>query len=416
MKIAIIGSGISGMTAAYLLHDHHEITLFEAAPYIGGHTRTETVHLGNKSYHIDTGFIVYNEKTYPHFTRLLKKLNVPTKATEMSFGVKDKNTGIEYRATNLSTLFANRKNIFKPEIYKIIYDILRFNNISQTFLENPTYELTLGEFLVQNNFSNSFKELFILPMGGAIWSTSPETMLDFPALFFIRFFHNHGFLNRKGQPIWRVIEGGSKNYIPYLTKGFKDSIKLSTPVLKVRRESENVRLETQTGGSQFFDHVIFATHSDQALKILENPHAEEKQILQSLPYQPNEAILHTDINVLPENPKARASWNVYLYNGEKSQVTVSYWMNRLQGLDVPHPFIVSLNCKNLIDPEKIIKTISFDHPLFTCEGMKAQENHPLMINRDRISFCGAYWRNGFHEDGVVSALSVAQKINPQIMI
>lgn len=412
MKIAIIGSGISGLTAAYLLQRDHQISVFEAAADIGGHTATVDVTVAGKPYAIDTGFIVYNDWTYPHFIRLMDELGVQSKATEMSFSVKSESSGLEYGGNNLNTLFAQRKNLFKPSYLKMLLDIMRFNRQAIEDLENNAIDpaTTLGEYLQQKGFGTAFARDYLVPMGSAIWSASAEHMTKFPLLFFVRFFKNHGLLSVNNRPQWRVIEGGSRQYLAPLTAGFKDKIQLNSTISSVRRTAEYAELVFANGECQRFDQVVLACHSDQALALLAEPTEQERQLLSAIPYQPNEVVLHTDESLLPDKKLAWSSWNYWLQAEQKHQAVLTYNMNILQGIDAPITFCVTLNATEAIDPAKILGRYNYSHPVFSMASVAAAEQWPSINGVNRSWFCGAYWANGFHEDGVSSGLRVARAL------
>ena len=407
MKIAIIGSGISGLTAAHLLHKQHDITILEANDYIGGHTHTHQIEVDKKKWLIDSGFIVYNENTYPNFIKLLQKLKVDTQKTSMGFSVKAPGQKLEYSGGSLNSLFAQRLNLFRPSFLMMLKDILRFNRISVAKLNNLNESTTIYEFLINHKFSKNFIENYIIPMGAAIWSTAAKKTTEMPAVFYIRFFKNHGLLQIFNRPQWFVIKGGSKAYIPKIIAGFKHKILLSTPVSKVIRSKNSVEVfYGKDFASHQFDKVIFATHSDQALALLEDPSEEEVKILGSLPYQKNVALLHTDSSILPKKKITWSSWN-YLLSGDQSKpVTLTYNMNILQSLKSKTNFLVTLNSNGDVDTSKIIKTLVYHHPLFTVKGVKAQKEKNKISGVNNTFYCGAYWGNGFHEDGVNSALDV----------
>ena len=407
MKIAIIGSGISGLTAAHLLHKQHDITILEANDYIGGHTHTHQIEVDKKKWLIDSGFIVYNENTYPNFIKLLQKLKVDTQKTSMGFSVKAPGQKLEYSGGSLNSLFAQRLNLFRPSFLMMLKDILRFNRISVAKLNNLNESTTIYEFLINYKFSKNFIEHYIIPMGAAIWSTAAKKTTEMPAVFYIRFFKNHGLLQIFNRPQWFVIKGGSKAYIPKIIAGFKNKILLSTPVSKVIRSKNSVEVfYGKDFASHQFDKVIFATHSDQALALLEDPSEEEVKILGSLPYQKNVALLHTDSSILPKKKITWSSWN-YLLSGDQSKpVTLTYNMNILQSLKSKTNFLVTLNSNGDVDTSKIIKTLVYHHPLFTVKGVKAQKEKNKISGVNNTFYCGAYWGNGFHEDGVNSALDV----------
>jgi uncharacterized protein len=403
MKIAIIGSGIAGNTIAYHLHPEHEVTVFEAGSHIGGHTHTHEIEYRGMPYSVDTGFIVFNDRTYPNFIELLNKLGVAWQDSHMSFSVRCEKTGLEYNGTTLNSLFAQRRNVLRPSFYGMIQDILRFNRESLELLEDGP-EITLGEYLAQQGYRQAFIDYYIIPMGAAIWSTEASKMLDFPARFFVRFFHHHGMLTVNDRPQWRVVQGGSARYVEALTTSFKDRIRLNTPVTRVRRLKRSVRVTPLNGTEESFDWVFFACHSDQALQMLADPSAEEQDILGAIPYQENTVYLHTDAVMLPKRKLAWAAWNYHVTASPLDRVAVTYNMNILQGLKSPDPILVTLNHTGNINPAKIIKRITYHHPVYTPAGTAAQQRHHEISGVNRTAYCGAYWRNGFHEDGVVSAL------------
>ncbi|MFI8482929.1 NAD(P)/FAD-dependent oxidoreductase [Pseudomonas sp. NPDC078700] len=409
MKIAIIGSGISGLTSAYLLNRNHQIRVFEAADWIGGHTHTVEVEVAGERHAIDTGFIVFNDWTYPNFIRLLDKLGVAYKPTQMSFSVSDPNSGTEYNGNTLNTLFAQRSNLISPKFWAMVRDILRFNREAIDDLNNQRIHpsMTLGDYLTAGGYSSRFTEHYIVPMGAAIWSMSLQDTLDFPLQFFLRFFKNHGLLSVSNRPQWCVIEGGSVCYIKPLTESFQQHIRLNCPVQRVERDAQGVDIHSASGVERF-DKVIFACHSDQALKLLAQPSAQEQQILGALRYAANDVVLHTDTRLLPQRPLAWASWNYRLGGPAEQPAALSYNMNILQGLQSDTTFCVSLNQTPLIEPSKILARYSYSHPQYSLDGVAAQARHKELLGTNHSYFCGAYWANGFHEDGVVSALRVAR--------
>jgi predicted NAD/FAD-binding protein len=411
MKIAIIGSGIAGLTTAYYLHKNHDITLFEANDYIGGHTHTHSIGHAGKTWSIDTGFIVFNEWTYPNFIKLLSELGVDSQASDMSFSVKCERTGLEYNGGNLNSFFAQRRNLFSPSFLRMTLDILRFNKEAPVWLDSGDDQTSLGDYLAANRYSEVFKQYYILPMGAAIWSAGTSEMLAFPARYFVRFFHNHGMLSVNQRPIWRVIKGGSRSYVGPLIQGFRDRIRLCTPVLSVSREAGSVSIITDESGAERYDSVIFACHSDQALRLLSKPTVEETQILGAIPYQENEAILHTDTSVLPRKRLAWAAWNYHISRETRQRVALTYDMNILQTLDAPETYCVTLNYTEAIDPARIIKRMIYHHPVYTPDGIAAQLRHNEISGVNQTYYCGAYWGFGFHEDGVNSALKVVQQID-----
>lgn len=410
MKIAIIGSGIAGLTSAYLLNRRHDITLFEAGDWIGGHTHTVDVQVDGHSYAVDTGFIVFNDWTYPNFIRLLSQLGVGFKATEMSFSVSDPLSGVEYNGNNLNSLFAQRSNLLSPKFWGMVRDILRFNREALNDLNQQRIasDMTLGDYLKANGYSERFIAHYIVPMGAAIWSMSLNDMLGFPLQFFVRFFKNHGLLSVSDRPQWCVVEGGSSSYVAPLTESFKQHIRLNCAVTRVERDADGVTLHSAAGAERF-DKVVFACHSDQALALLAAPTRIEKEILGALPYADNDVVLHTDTRLLPKRPLAWASWNYRLGGPVDQPAAVTYDMNILQGIQSDSTFCVSLNQTAAIDPSKILARYTYAHPQYSLAGMAAQARWEELLGANHSYFCGAYWANGFHEDGVVSALRVARE-------
>lgn len=411
MKIAIIGSGISGLTAAHYLQHHHDVTVFEANAYIGGHTNTLDVELDGEQHRIDTGFIVFNDWTYPNFIRLLDDIGVPSQPTDMSFSVRCDLTGLEYNGSNLNGLFVQRKNLLRPRFYRMLRDILRFNRESLALLESDNEELTIGEYLHEAKYSQEFVNHYLFPMGSAIWSCPLNTFAEFPIRFVVEFYRNHGLLSVTKRPVWRVIQNGSRTYVDALTRPFRDRIVLNCPVKSVRRSLEGVDVHSAARGTERFDHVIFACHSDQALQMLADPTATETELLGAFPYEANVAVLHTDSTVLPRRRRAWAAWNYHIQSPASGKATVTYNMNILQGLRSQHVFCVTLNGEDHIRPERIIRRIHYHHPIYTTRRATAQQRHHELIDANNTSFCGAYWGNGFHEDGVNSALAVCQSLN-----
>lgn len=407
MNIAVIGSGISGVVSSYLLSKKHSVTLFEAADYLGGHTHTIPVNSEGRTWNIDTGFIVYNDLNYPFFKKFLSHLEIQTQPSDMSFSVHCEKTGIEYKSSNLDTLFAQRKNIFNFSFVKMITEILRFNKESLELLHSEDFSLTILDYLRRRKYSESFIQLYIIPMGASIWSANPEKgMTQFPARSLVEFFHNHGMLSVSEKPQWRVLTGGSFQYIKKFEQVFRGQIKLNTPIIWAHRNNQGVELKSTNGQSFQFDCAVFAVHSDQALKILSDATGDEKRVLGAIQYQENETVLHTDSNVLPKLKKAWASWNYYAPEKSHDRVAITYYMNALQGLESEVPFCVTLNQTPMIDPQKIIKKIIYHHPIFTPEAVSAQKEYALINGPLKTYFCGAYWGDGFHEDGVESALAV----------
>ena len=408
-RIAVVGSGISGLVAAYLLHASHRIVLYEANDYVGGHTHTLDVEQDGHPYAVDTGFIVFNEPNYPQFSRLLRRLGVASRPTRMGFSVQCGLTGLEYASTPLTSLFSQRRNLMKPSFYRMLADILRFNRTAPALLDEPDDSTTLGDYLAGNGYSRAFIDHHIIPLGSALWSARPERIQEFPARRFVQFFANHAFLQTWGRPSWRVIEGGSRRYIEALTRSFQDRIRINSPVVSIRRLEQGVEVRTRSGEPECFDQAILAVHSDQALKLLANPTPTEHQILGAMPYQANEVVLHTDPGLLPRRRRAWASWNYYIPPDANGGATVTYNMNILQGLESRLPFCVSLNRTADISPERILARMTYHHPVHSPASAAAQKQRARIDGIDRIHYCGAYWGYGFHEDGVLSALEVTRR-------
>ena len=417
-RIAIIGTGIAGLTVAWRLHRQHELVLFEANDHVGGHTATKDVELGGRRYAIDTGFIVFNDWTYPNFIALLDELGVRWQWSNMSFSLRCERSGLEYNGTSVNSLFAQRRNIFNPRFLRMIADILRFNRQSLELLApvgtpghpDPQGTLTLGEYLRRGGYSRVFTDRYILPMGRAIWSATGDGMLEFPARFFVDFFDRHGFLNVDDRPTWRTVSGGSREYVRRLTAPFAGSIRLSTPVRRVRRDADGIWITSSgsnaagSGVEERFDHVFFACHSDEALAMLADPSEAERQILGAFPYQENAAVLHTDRRMLPRTPLARAAWNYHLLDPDRSRVALTYDMNVLQSIEADATFMVTLNRDPDIDPAKVLGRYTYHHPVYTPAAVAAQAQRRQISGSRGTYYCGAYWRYGFHEDGVVSGL------------
>lgn len=416
-RIAIIGSGIAGLTSAYLLSREHHVVLFEANDYLGGHTHTRHVKARDRSYPVNTGFIVFNDWTYPNFIKLMGQLGVKSEASDMSFSVRCENTDLEYNGTSLNTLFAQRRNIFKPSFWRMIKDILRFNKETVAALQAGTLDdgQSLASYLSEHGYSEGFKMRYIIPMGAAIWSAPIEIMMSFPIKFFLQFFNNHGMLSVDDRPQWRVLSGGSESYIKPITAGYADNVRLNTPVLSVTRDGEQVNVTTEAHGLETFDHVVFACHSDQALQILQDATPTESEILGAIPYQMNDVVLHTDTKIMPKRPLAWASWNYHIPQRAKEMAMVTYNMNMLQNFDdAEETYLVTLNRNHEIDPDKIIESFRYAHPVFTMDGVTAQARHQEISGAQRTHYCGAYWFNGFHEDGVNSGLRVAKQFGIEL--
>lgn len=419
-NIAIIGTGISGLTSAYLLSREHNVTVFEKNDYIGGHTATKDIHYDGRDYAIDTGFIVCNDRTYPHFFELLSQLGITLQPTEMSFSVVNKSTNLEYNGSDLNGLFSQRQNILKPQFWQMIQQILRFNKACKARYESDDISPNelLGDYLHEQGFSEHFCQNYILPMGAAIWSTSLQEMKAFQLRFFVRFFYHHGLLNISDRPQWYVVPGGSKQYIAPLIKSFVDNIKLSSDIKSVTRATDMVTIEFSDGNQAHFDQIIFACHSDEALALLGDATEKEQAILGAIPYSENEVVLHTDRNILPQHERTWASWNYLLNDDKYSQLTkpscVTYNMNILQGIKSKHTFCVTLNQTHIIEPSKIIQKFVYHHPVFNQQSLAAQQQRDEICGRQRTHFVGAYWHNGFHEDGVKSAVIMAQRFGIEL--
>jgi predicted NAD/FAD-binding protein len=408
MRIAVIGAGIAGNTVAYQLHREHDVVVFEASDWIGGHSHTVEIEWSGQTYAIDTGFIVFNDWTYPNFIQLLDQIGAASQPSTMSFSVRCERSGLEYNGTTLDTLFAQRSNLFRPSFHRMLRDVLRFNREAPDLLRDASRpELTLADYLSEQRYGQQFIEHYLTPMGAAIWSTDPARMLECPARFFIRFFANHGMLSVNERPQWRVLRGGSRAYVEKLTAGFRDRILTSTPVTAVRRTAGGVEVESRRG-TRRFDAVFFACHSDQALALIKDPTNAERATLSAIPYQSNEVVLHTDTRLLPRRRRAWAAWNYHILAREQRSVAVTYNMNILQSLDAPTTFCVSLNRTEDIEPGRILGRYTYHHPLYTAAAVAAQARQRELNGARGLYFCGAYWRYGFHEDGVVSALNAVE--------
>jgi uncharacterized protein len=411
MRIAIIGTGISGLTCAHLLGPRHDVTMFERDGRPGGHTNTVRVELGDESHDVDTGFIVYNERNYPGLVQLFRRLGVPTEPSDMSFGVSDTTTGIEWRATSLGTVFAQPRNALRPAFLQMLADIVRFNRQTRRFLDAGLLDgLTLRELVDRGGWSPHMVTWYLAPMVSAIWSAPIGDALDIPAVTFARFFDNHGLLGLGSQPCWRTVTGGARTYVERILAPLGGRLRLATPVTKVIRRSEGVEILTDRYGPEQFDHVILATHSDQSLGVLGDPTAAERAVLGGIRYQLNTAVLHTDERLLPRAHRARASWN-YRLNGSSGAgttgATLTYHMNRLQSIDSKHQICVTLNQVEAVDPDRVLGVFEYAHPVLDSGAVAAQRRY-REISGGSTWYCGAYWGYGFHEDGVQSALRVCR--------
>lgn len=414
MRIAVVGAGISGMVTAYLLSGEHEVILYEAGDYIGGHTHTIDVPSEGRQFAVDTGFIVFNAKTYPNFIKLMKTLGVGWQPSDMSFSLHCLKTGLFFRPSTLNTLFAQRANILRPDFYRMLRDAIRFRREALELIRSDDYATTLDAYLKGKGYGSLFIDKFIIPMGAAVWSADPTQFRNFPARYLVEFFHNHGFLNLRDQPQWRVIKGGSRQYIAPLTRPYRENIRLNTPVAAIERTEKRVAVVTAAGQRDHFDQVVIATRSDQALGMLTDPTDTEREILGAIPYQENLTILHTDTSVLPPKRSAWASWNYRIPATNRDRVAVTYDMNILQSLGARQEFCVSLNMPETIDPKKIIRTLVYHHPVYDPGSLKARRRQDALNGQKRTYFCGAYWGYGFHEDGVNSALAVCKHFGKAI--
>lgn len=407
MRIAVIGTGISGLTAAWLLHRRHELVVYEADDRVGGHTHTVDACSGGRSWAVDTGFVVFNDRTYPNLLKIFGRLGVASQPSTMAFSVHCERTGLEYRPSSLGTLFTQRRNLFRWPFWRMLWDIRRFSRQSLELLGEEPRE-TLGQYLRRRRYSRGFIEHFIVPMGAAIWSAEPVGFEAFPAALFARFFANHGFLRVRGQPQWRVVAGGSREYLKPLTGGFAGRIRTSCPVRELRRRGGAVDVTDAAGRTERFDEVVLAVHSDQALAMLADPTADEREVLGAIAYQDNHVDLHTDTTLLPNRRAAWASWNYRIPAEPLGRVAVTYNMNMLQSLDAPETFCVTLNQADRIAPGRKLFSTTYAHPVYTPSAAAAQKRHGEISGVRRTHYCGAYWGYGFHEDGVNSALAVGR--------
>jgi predicted NAD/FAD-binding protein len=407
MKIAIVGGGVSGLVTAYLLAPDHDVTVFEAGRHAGGHTNTVRVDTRYETHDVDTGFIVFNDRNYPNFERLLDRLGVAGQPSTMSFGVSDGNGDFEYAGGSPNGLFAKRAHLVTPWFHRMIADLARFHRTAGELMTSDDSGPSLGHWLEQQRFSRPFIERLILPQASAVWSADPAQLWSFPARFLIEFFDNHGMLGLRDRPHWRTVTGGSARYVEALLRRFEGRIWLDTPVTRVTRAADHVQVTPRGSEPRRFDEVVLATHSDQALGILADATDRERELLGAIPYQANQAVLHTDTDLLPRRRRAWASWNYHLMPAPGDRTTVTYHMNRLQSLTADREFCVTLNRTGEIDHEKVIETIDYSHPVFTADGVRAQRRIDEISAQNRTHFAGAYWGWGFHEDGVVSALRVA---------
>ncbi|MFD0737779.1 NAD(P)/FAD-dependent oxidoreductase [Lysobacter koreensis] len=409
MRIAIVGSGIAGLASAWLLSRRHDVVLLEAHDYLGGHTHTHDIALEGRHYAVDTGFIVHNPVHYPLLTRLFAELGVATQPTTMGFSVHSEASGLEYNATSLDGLFCQRRNLASPRFWGLLRDLWRFYRIAPRLLDSDDPGPSLGEYLARHRFGEAFRDEHLVPMASALWSSPPRQVLEFPARYLVQFMANHHMLQLSGRPDWRVVSGGSARYVDAMAQRWQVEVRLGTPVRRVRRDAEGVEVFTDAGGERF-DQIVLACHSDQALQLLADADERESTILGAMPYQANEAVLHTDARLLPRDRKAWAAWNAHVPRDREGACTVSYCMNLLQGIDSPQPLVVTLNRSEAIDPERVLRRISYAHPVYTRASVAAQARKAEIQGVRRTWFAGAYWGWGFHEDGMRSAVEVAQAL------
>ncbi|MEY3106974.1 MAG: hypothetical protein RIT35_1147 [Pseudomonadota bacterium] len=409
MKIAIVGGGISGLYAAHYLSKQHHVTLYEAHDTLGGHTDTHSITIKERNYKIDTGFIVFNEHNYHYFCRFLNDLGVASQPSIMTFSVADALSGIEYNATTLDKLFCQRRNLFRPKFYRMVRDILRFYREAPALLNSSDDELTLGDYLDQQHYSQTFIDDHILPMASALWSGPPQIVRNFPARYFVAFMANHQMLKTDNRPQWRTVCGGSSTYVQAFKQSFNGELRLDCPVQAIIRDNNGISIETK-GDQKYYDKLILACHSDQALGLLQNASDQETEILGAMSFQENDVVLHTDASLMPKHPKAWASWNALKLNEPQTHCTVTYYMNMLQNLEAPEPLLVTLNCTDRIDSEKILKRRSYHHPVYTPASLAAQKRRTEINGVNNTWYAGAYWGWGFHEDGAKSAQEVVDRI------
>ena len=408
MKIAVIGSGISGLLTARLLHKGHDVHVFEADSYAGGHTNTVSFEAFGNRYAADTGFMVFNDRTYPNFIKMLQLLGVSARESDMSFSVRCGKSGLEYQGSSLNGLFAQRRNLFRVSFHRMLLDVLRFNRSARELLRGGDDDLELGAYLTRRGYSRQFVRNYLVPMGAAIWSARPDRFLQFPARFIVNFFDNHGLLTVSGHPRWKTVLGGAVRYVEALTRPFADKIRLNCPVASVSRHEDRVMVTPQDGAPERFDAAVLAAHADQSLAMLSDATRAEREVLSSIPYQRNDTILHIDPSLLPRCRRAWASWNYYIPREEGQPVALTYNLNRLQGHCSPEPICITLNETQAIAADRILRRIVYHHPVYGRPTPAAQKRFQEINGRNRTYFCGAYWGYGFHEDGVNSALAVGE--------
>ena len=409
-RVAVIGAGISGMAAAYFLSRKHEVWMFEKENRLGGHTHTHEISTSRGVLPIDTGFIVHNDRTYPNLVRLFRQLGIARQRSDMSFGVSCRETGFEYSSRGLRGFFAGKSNWYRLGHYRFLAEIMRFNREARIFLGDPANaEITLRDYLRDHQFHGEFTRYYLHPMAAAVWSTSPEAIEDFPAFTMIRFLANHGLLGLTTAPQWHAVKGGSKAYIAPLTRPYRERIRLGANLECVTRGPAGITIRFDDGSSDYFDEVVFACHAPQALQLLRDATPVEKQVLNNFLTSRNETVLHTDSRLLPRRPAARASWNYHL-GTERKPATLTYHMNRLQSLQTPEDYCVTLNDTHSVDERRILREMTYQHPLYTLEAVRAQSRWSEISGKIRTHFCGAYWFYGFHEDGLNSAIRVARNL------
>lgn len=406
MRIAVVGSGISGLASAWLLQREHEVVLFEAGDRLGGHTHTHDVQLHGRDYRIDTGFIVFNPVHYPLLSALFEQLGVQSQTTTMSFSVHSEVSGVEYNAADLDALFCQRRNLLSPRFLGMVRDLMRFYRQAPRLLDGQGPGPTLGEYLERNGYGAAFRDEHLLPMASALWSTPSNRILAFPARYLVQFMANHQMLQVAGRPQWQVVRGGSDRYVQALQQRWRVQTRLDCPVLGVGRDEHGVRV-LSAAGEERYDQVVMACHSDQALRLLSDADDSERDILGAMRYQHNDTVLHTDARVLPRRRKAWAAWNAHVPREPAQACTVSYCMNLLQGIDSPEPFVVTLNRSEAIDPDKILRRMRYEHPVYDLGSVAAQRRKAEIQGQRRTWFAGAYWGWGFHEDGMRSAVEIA---------
>jgi predicted NAD/FAD-binding protein len=403
MRIAVVGAGVAGLYAAWRLARDHEVTIYEANAYAGGHTHTVDVEAEGRLWAIDTGFIVFNDWTYPNFIAMLSELGVGWQPSNMSFSLQCERTGLEYNGTSLNSLFAQRRNLLRPWFLRMIVDILRFNREARAELPGLACDTTLGAWLDGHRYSPAFTERYIVPMGRAIWSAEAGAILGFPARFFIDFFARHGFLSVDDRPVWQAVRGGSREYVRRLCAATAARLRLSTGIASIRRQPGQVSVRTARGDTEHHDRVFLACHADQALALLDHPTPAESEVLRAFRYVDNDVVLHTDERLLPRRRLARAAWNYHLSREPDDRVAVTYDMNVLQTLDARTRFLVTLNPPRAPEPARVLRELRYSHPVYTPAAVAAQRRHRELNGVLDTYYCGAYWRAGFHEDGVVSA-------------